>query len=35
MGDDLAAIHLQDRDRQLFPCVVEDAGHADLLCDNA
>ena len=35
LRDDLAAVHLQDRDRHLLPRLVEDAGHADLLCDDA
>ena len=35
VGDDLKAVELQNRDRHMFPAVREDAGHADLLCDDA
>ena len=35
MRDDLAALDLEDRDRHVIPRVGEDAGHAQLLCDNA
>ena len=32
-GDDLQIVHLQNGDGHMFPGVVEDAGHADLLGD--
>ena len=35
LRDDLAAVDLQDRDRHMLARVREDAGHADLLCDDA
>jgi hypothetical protein len=35
MGDDLAAVDLQDGHRDMFPGVGEDAGHPDLLCNDA
>ena len=34
VGDHLATVELQDRDRHMFPGVRKDAGHADLLCDD-
>ena len=35
MGDDLAAVDLQDRHRDMFARIREDAGHPDLLCNDA
>ena len=35
MRDDLAALDLEDRDRHVLARVGEDAGHAQLLCDDA
>ena len=35
MGDDLALVDLQDGDRDVLARVREDAGHADLLCNDA
>ena len=35
MGDDLAALDLEDGDRHVIARVGEDAGHAQLLCDDA
>ena len=35
MRDDLAALDLEDRDRHVIARVGEDAGHAQLLCDDA
>ena len=35
MGDDLAALDLEDRDRHMIARIGEDAGHAHLLCNNA
>ena len=34
MRDDLTAVDFQDRDRHMFARIGEDAGHADLLCDD-
>ena len=33
--DDLTAVELQNRDRHMLAASREDAGHADLLCDDA
>src|SRR3984885_11361934 len=33
--DHLAALYLENGDRHVVPCVCKDAGHAQLLCDNA
>ena len=35
MRDDLNAVEFQNRDRNMFAAVREDAGHADFLCDDA
>ena len=35
VSDDLAALDLEDRDRHVVARVGEDAGHAQLLCDDA
>ena len=35
MRDDLAALDLEDRDRHVLARIGEDAGHAELLCDDA
>ena len=34
VSDDLTAVDLQDRDRNMYALVRKDAGHADLLCDD-
>ena len=34
VGNHLATVELQDRDRNMFARIREDAGHADLLCDD-
>jgi len=35
MGDDLAAVDLQNRDRDVFSRIREDACHPDFLCNDA
>ena len=35
MGDDLAALDLEHRDRHVIARIGEDAGHSHFLCDNA
>ena len=34
MGNDLTALEFEHSHRNMLACIREDAGHADLLCDD-